>query len=70
MEETIKLKCEKCQCDYEKPSVFKEYLVTTKYNVFYRWSLAFCVICRRKKQKEALKNLPSVLKALGESFEK
>jgi hypothetical protein len=65
MEETINLKCEKCGVDYQKPSVFKDYLVATKHNVFYKWSLAFCDNCRREKEKEALKALPDILKALG-----
>jgi hypothetical protein len=65
MEETINLKCEKCGVDYQKPSVLKDYLVATKHNVFYKWSLAFCDNCRREKEKEALKALPDILKALG-----
>lgn len=64
--EEIKLKCEKCGCDYEKPSVFKEYLVSTKHNVFYKLSLAFCDKCRREKECESLKALPNVLSALVE----
>jgi len=68
MEETIELKCEKCGCDYEKPSVFKEHLVKTNYNVFYKWSLAFCDKCRREKARESLKALPNVLRALGENL--
>lgn len=64
MEETIKLKCEKCGCAYEKPAVFKEYLVETNHNVFYKWSLVFCDKCRRQKERESLKSLPGVLKAL------
>lgn len=61
----INLVCEKCGCDYEKPAVFKEYLVQTKLNVFYKWSLAFCDKCRREKEREAFKALPDVLKALS-----
>ena len=68
MEETIKLKCEKCGWDYEKPSVFKEYLVVTKHNVFYKWSLAFCDKCRRENERDSLKALPDVLRALGENL--
>lgn len=68
MEETIKLKCEKCRCDYEKPSVFKEYLVSTNHNVFYKWSLSFCDKCRREKELKSLKDLPDVLKSLGENL--
>lgn len=65
MEETIKLKCDKCGCAYEKPVVFKEYVAGTKHNVFYKWSLAFCDKCRREKERESLKSLPSVIRALG-----
>jgi hypothetical protein len=68
LEETIKLKCEKCGCDYEKPSVFKEYLFTARHNVFFKWSLAFCDKCRREKEIESLKALPDVLRALGENL--
>ena len=64
----VELKCEKFGCDYKKPSVFKEYLVATKYNVFYKWSLAFCDKCRRQKERESLKALPDVLMTLGENL--
>jgi hypothetical protein len=70
-EEMITLICEKCNCDYEKPAIFQKYLIETKhnvfykYNVFYKWSLAFCDNCRREREKEALKSLHEVLKALG-----
>lgn len=64
-EETMKLKCKKCGCDYEKPSVFKEYIVANNNNVFYRWSLTFCDRCRKEKERESLKFLPDVMKALG-----
>jgi hypothetical protein len=65
MEELLQLKCEKCNCDYEKPAVFKEYLVATKYNIFYKWSLAFCDNCRKEKERESLKALPDIVKALS-----
>jgi len=68
MPEIIKLKCEKCRCVYEKPSVFKEYLVATKHNVFYKFSLLFCDKCRREKEGEYLKSLPDVLRALGKNL--
>ena len=67
MEEIIKLKCKNCGCDYEKPYVFKQYLVATNHNVFYKWSLAFCDKCRREKQRESLKVLPDILRTLGEN---
>lgn len=69
MEETVKLKCEKCGVGYEKPAVFQEYILATNNNLFYRWSLAFCDECRREKERESLKRLPSILKALSEGFE-
>jgi hypothetical protein len=59
MEEPLQLKCEKCNCDYEKPAVFKEY------NIFYKWSLAFCDNCRKEKERESLKALPDIVKALS-----
>jgi hypothetical protein len=62
--QTIKLTCEKCGSSYEKPSVFKEYLILTKYNIFYRWSLTFCDKCRREKEQASLKVLPDILKNL------
>ena len=65
--EKIKLKCEICGCDYEKPSVFREYLKATKHNVFFKWSLSFCDKCRRKKEHESLKAMPEILKALSNS---
>ena len=66
--ETINLKCEKCGCDYKKPTIFKEYLITSKYNVFYKWSLMYCDKCRREKEMQSLKALPDVIKKLGENF--
>ena len=45
----IKLKCEICGVNYEKPAHY------TKWNnVFFKWSLRFCDDCRRKKEKEEL----------------
>ena len=66
MEEMIKLKCEKCGIDYEKPANFKKWNDENT-NVFYRWSLAFCDKCRKEKEVNALKRLPEILKALSES---
>jgi len=67
MQENVKLKCEQCGIDYEKPSVFKKYLVQTKYNQFYKWSLTFCDQCRRKKEINALKCIPDILNILSDS---
>ena len=45
----IKLKCEICGVNYEKPAHY------TKWNnVFFKWSLRFCDDCRRKKENEEL----------------
>ena len=67
MEKMIQLKCEKCGYDYEKPAMFKKWNEENT-NVFYRWSLAFCDPCRRIKEKEVLKKLPDILRALGENL--
>ena len=67
MAETIKLKCEKCGCDYEKPATFKKWNEENT-NVFYKLSLAFCDNCRREKEREYLKALPDVLRAFGENL--
>ena len=45
----IKLKCEICGANYEKPAHYKKWN-----NVFFKWSLRFCDDCRRKKEKEEL----------------
>jgi len=68
MEEVIKLECESCGCRYEKPSIFVEHL-TTKHNVFFKWSLTFCDNCRREKELQALNALPDVLRVLQEKLE-
>jgi hypothetical protein len=67
MEEIIKLKCQKCGCDYEKPSILKKHAVEAKdgLHVFYEWSLTFCDKCRREKQGESLIVLPSILNLLS-----
>jgi len=64
-EEMVNLICEKCNCDYEKPTVFQKYLIETKHNVFYKWSLTFCDNCRRERERESLKALPDIVKALS-----
>jgi hypothetical protein len=69
MEHNLKLNCENCGVDYEKPQDFKKWNEEHP-NVFFKWSLMFCDDCRRKKEREALKRLPEVLKALSNSFEK
>ena len=60
----IKLKCEKCEANYEKPKDFKKWN-KERPNVFFKWSLSFCDNCRRKKERESLKKLPEILKALS-----
>ena len=67
MEEMINCKCEKCGVDYEKPATFKKWNEENT-NVFFRWSLAFCDKCRQEKERESLKALPDVLRALGENL--
>ena len=57
----IKLKCEKCGIEYEKPADFKK-LNNERPNVFFKWSLAFCDKCRKNKEHEALNTLPEVIK--------
>lgn len=60
----IKLKCEKCSIEYEKPAIFKTW--NNKHpNIFYKWSLIFCDTCRREKENKALKNLPKIIEALA-----
>lgn len=67
MESEIDLKCEKCGYSYTKPAVFKEYLMATKNNVFFKWSLAFCDKCRREKEVESFKALPAILEVLSQT---
>ena len=68
MSDTIKLKCQECGCDYEKPYVFKEFILASERNVFFKWSLTFCDKCRRKKEVVALKALPDVINAMANSL--
>ncbi|NJL77067.1 MAG: hypothetical protein HC892_20700 [Saprospiraceae bacterium] len=60
----IKLKCEKCGIDYEKPAIFKKWNDENP-NVFFKWSLKFCDNCRRDIEKKALEKLPEVIKTLA-----
>ena len=60
----LKLKCEKCGVEYEKPADFKKWN-DEEPQVFFKWSLKFCDTCREEKEKEALKKLPEVIKALA-----
>lgn len=62
----IDLICDKCGCNYQKPEIFKQYLVATNNNVFYKWSLLYCDKCRIERQNEALKSLPNIIKVLSE----
>lgn len=64
MEENIKLKCQDCGIDYEKPASFKGYDETTK-NVYFRYSMMYCDKCRVKKEKNALMSLPKFLSVLS-----
>ena len=60
----IKLKCEECGVEYEKPADFKKWN-DKRPNVYFRWNLTFCDICRKNREKTALKRLPEVIKALA-----
>lgn len=64
--EIINLKCEKCGCEYEKPAVFLQYALNSKYSPLYKWSLKYCNICRRERERDALNSLPYVIEKLGE----
>ena len=61
MDDVLKLKCEICGCDYEKPKEYREYV---EKNVYFRWSLEYCDKCRREKEMKALSNLGNVVDAL------
>ena len=61
----LKLKCETCGIEYEKPDDFKKWNEEHS-NVFFRWSLKYCDTCRRAKELSALKEgLPIVIEALS-----
>ena len=60
MEDVMNLICKDCECSYQKPSVFKEYLEESNYNVFYTWSLTYCDLCRRERESLALKRLEDI----------
>jgi len=67
IEETLKLKCEKCGVDYEKPIEYKEWSEKpSASSVFFKWSLAYCDECRRERELQALKNLPKIIQSLTE----
>ena len=57
------LKCSTCNIEYKKPAEFKLWQ-EEKPQVFYKWSLKYCDTCRRKKESDALKKLPDILKIL------
>jgi len=59
----LELKCEKCAVDYQKRDDFKKWNDESP-NIFFKYSLAFCDKCRRKKEIEALKRLTEVIKEL------
>jgi hypothetical protein len=64
MEETLKLKCQKCGVDYEKPAKYIEF--NKKYpSVFWRYSLAFCDKHRKEKEVKILSQMNEVLTALS-----
>ncbi len=67
-EEKVKLVCKKCEAKYEKPKDFVKWN-KERPNVFFKWSLEFCDNCRREKERDALKNLPNIIKNLSKHFE-
>lgn len=62
--EGITLKCETCGIYYQKPSDFKRWNEESP-NVFFKWSLKFCDVCRKEREKQALKRLPEILNQLS-----
>jgi len=62
----LKLKCQTCSADYEKPEDYEKWNKENT-NVFFKWSLAYCDKCRKEKEIEALKELPKVLEALSKN---
>ncbi len=70
MSEILDLKCEQCGCDYQKPLVYKEYLVKTNNSIFYKWSLMYCDECRREKERLALTKLPKIIEYLLNTLNK
>ena len=61
------LKCKECECSYQKPSIYKEYLVQSNYNIFYQWSLIYCDKCRKEKEYSALNGLEEVTNMLAKN---
>ena len=61
------LKCKKCECSYQKPSIYEEYLVQSNYNIFYQWSLIYCDKCRKEKEHSVLNELEEVTNILAKS---
>jgi len=60
----LKLVCKNCGAEYRKPKDFKKWN-DEKPNIFFTWSLNYCDKCRRKKERETLKRLPEIIKALA-----
>ena len=67
MEDFINIVCKVCKVSYQKPSVFKEYLEKSNYNIFYTWSLTYCDLCRRKKETFALNQLENISNMLSKN---
>lgn len=59
----LNLKCSTCSIEYKKPAEFRKWQEESP-QVFYQWSLEYCDTCRRKKESDALKKLPEILKIL------
>lgn len=64
----MNLKCERCGVGYSKPKDYKKWAVESK-NVFFKWSMKYCDVCRRKREREALKHLKKVMTTLSDKFE-
>lgn len=56
----IKLICQTCFVEYHKPKWFLD-----MQNIFFRDSITYCDVCRRKKHNNLLKHLPDVINILA-----
>jgi hypothetical protein len=56
----MKLICEKCGIEYEKPDSFKKWNEEHP-NVFFKWSLMYCDTHRKERELQGLKQLPNVI---------
>lgn len=65
--EQLRLKCEDCNTEYNKPITFKEYSETEKHtHFFFKRCLKYCDKCRRVRERKMLiEGLPKVIEALS-----